>query len=201
MPHSTPAPFSETSPGASRRKVLTTVAWSTPAIAFAAAAPAMAASPANQQFAVEFSNIAGSNGYLEQSFMNLGTTASVGTITLTQPITIRFDVVGLLPEATAVRDFDAITSYGTLTEGSFDVRTQTVPFTWTIPAGTRISPLSSSSNVADVSFNWRDGASSAGRITNKVVVRSISGGRIATPSTLPIDSSVIGDRNGRDGIY
>lgn len=77
-----------------------------------------------------------------------------------------------------------------------------------IPAGTRVTSESRSSRKPQILFTFRDGASStsgAGRITNKVVIRSIAGGRIAEPGSLPLESSVVKDYNQRatspDGIY
>lgn len=186
---------------ASRRTVLKAAAWTTPTIAVAAAAPAMAATPKNQRFAVEFDNASGVNGYLQASYLNVGMIPSVGEIALTQPITIRFDVVGLMPTATNPRDFSASTSFGDLARGSYNRSTQTIPFTWTIPAGTQVNTIGQSARVPDVLFSWRDGAHNGGRITNKIVVRSITGGMIVQPKAPPIDSSVVHDRTGRDGIY
>lgn len=184
-----------------RRTVLQAAAWATPTIAVAAAAPAMAATPENQRFAVEFDNVLGFNGYVQASYLNVGMISSVGETVLSQPITIRFDVVGLMETATNPRDFSASSSFGTLTRGSYNQATQTIPFTWTIPAGQRVNVIGESARVPDVLFSWRDGAHNGGRITNKIVVRSMEGGRIVQPDSPPIDSSVVGDRTGRDGIY
>ncbi len=77
-----------------------------------------------------------------------------------------------------------------------------------ISAGTRVTSESRSSRNPRILFTFRDGAlstSGAGRITNKVVIRSIAGGRIVEPGSLPLESSVVKDYNQRatspDGIY
>lgn len=189
-------------PHTTRRHVLQAAAWATPTIAVAAAAPAMAATPENQRFAVEFANDGGGiNGRVMISYLNLGMIPSIGRTTLTQPITVRFDVVGLMATATATRDFSASSSFGKLTRGSYNQATQTTPFTWTIPAGQSVNTIGLDAGVPDVLFNWRDGTHRGGLITNKIVVRSITGGMIVQPTSPPIDSSVVGDRRGGDGIY
>lgn len=200
MPETSPSPRH-----ASRRTVLKAAAWTTPVVAFAAQAPAVAASPANQIFGILFDGGSNIDGRLGNSYLNFGTTNSVGTITLTQPVVIRFDVVGLLAGSTAVRDFTAGASTGQLSRGAYVASTQTVPFTWTLPVGTVIPPVGPGTSVPDVLFSWRDGGQSGQLLTNKIVVRSISGGRIVSPGTLPLDSTVVKDYNQRapspNGIY
>lgn len=187
-----------------RRTVLKTAAWSAPVIAFAAQAPAIAASPADQVFHLEFLRTLGLDGALGTSYLRLGVPAGTRAVTLTQPVTLRFDVVAILPNATRRRDYDASAALGTLTESSYNNTTRTVSYVWTLPVGTVMNPISQTTGVPDVLFNWRDGLSPEGRITNKIVVRSIAGGRISQPSTMPIDSSVVKDRGtgtSDNGIY
>ena len=91
---------------------------------------------------------------------------------------------------------------------AYDPATRTTRLQWMIPAGTRVTSELRSSRNPQILFTFRDGASrtsAAGRITNTVVIRSIAGGRIVEPGSLPLDPSVVKDYNQRatspDGIY
>lgn len=89
---------------------------------------------------------------------------------------------------------------------AYDPATCTTRLQWMIPAGTRVTSESRSSRNPQILFTFRDGASStsgAGRITNTVAIRSIAGGRIVEPGSLPLDSSAVKDLRGvsPDGIY
>lgn len=89
---------------------------------------------------------------------------------------------------------------------AYDPATRTTRLQWMIPAGTRVTSESRSNRNPQILFTFRDGASrtsAAGRITNTVVIRSIAGGRIVEPGSLPLDPSVVKDLRGvsPDGIY
>ncbi|MFB6574327.1 hypothetical protein [Kocuria palustris] len=89
---------------------------------------------------------------------------------------------------------------------AYDPATCTTRLQWMIPAGTRVTSESRSSRNPQILFTFRNGASStsgAGRITNTVVIRSIAGGCIVEPGSLPLDPSVVEDLRGvsADGIY
>lgn len=91
---------------------------------------------------------------------------------------------------------------------AYDPPTRTTRLQRLIPAGTRVTSESRSSRNPQILFTFRDGASrtsAAGRISNTVVIRSIAGGRIVEPGSLPLDPSVVKDYNQRatspDGIY
>ena len=67
-----------------------------------------------------------------------------------------------------------------------------------------VPPLATGgTSLPDILFSFGDGLSGTKRITNKIVVTSITGG--ATTQTLPLDSSVVKDKNqgavSPDGIY
>lgn len=187
----------------SRRSLIRAAAWSAPVIAVAAPAPAMAASPPNQQFGIVFDGGGGSSGFFNSMYLNLRTIASVGAITLTAPLSLTIDVVGLNKEATDERSFTATTSHGSIERSAYNPSTFTTRLVWTVPAGESVPTDRTGSRNPDILFTFRDGASSNGRITNKVVVRSIAGGRIVEPTAPPIDSSVVRDEGGisSDGIY
>lgn len=192
--------------GLPRRRVLQAAAWSAPVIALAAAAPAQASSPPSSTFAIEFDGGGGANGALNSMYVNLMTLPSVSEITLEAPLTITVDVIGLSERARDERDFTAGSSGNRIQRSSYNPDTHTTRLEWMIPAGTRVTNRSQSSRNPQILLSFRDGASAtpgAERITNKVVVRSITGGRIVAPTSPPLDSSVIKDLRGvsPDGIY
>lgn len=192
----------------SRRRVLHSAAWSAPVVALAAAAPAQAASPPSSTFAIEFDGGGGINGFLNSAYLNLMTLPSVEEITLEAPLTITVDVIGLSKLARDERDFTAGSSGNRIQRAAYNPDTYTTRLQWMIPAGTRVTNRSQSSRNPQILFSFRDGASKtdgADRITNKIVVRSITGGRIVAPGPLPLDSSVVKDvrtdKRSGDGIY
>ncbi|WP_144795279.1 hypothetical protein [Kocuria palustris] len=204
MAQATPAHSPDRS-GASRRTVLTAAAWSTPVIALAAQAPAMALSPASTRLGVVFDGGGGSNGYFNSAYLNLRS-ATGAPLTLAAPVTLTIDVVGLNPKANDERSMTFGSSNGTIGPRTYNRATHTTTFTWTVPAGTVVPTARRNSSNPDILFTFRDGASNtagAGRITNKIVVRSITGGTLVEPSGPPIDSSVVHDESGvsPDGIY
>lgn len=196
----------ESLPVTRRRTLLKAAAWTTPVIVAASAAPAYAASPPNQQFGVVFDGtILGANGYFSTMYLNLRAADSVGEFRSTAPVSVTIDVVGLLPNARNERTFTASSSDGSIQRSPYDASTQTTRLVWTIPSGTLFPAANTSSAVPDILFNFGGGASPDGRITNKVVVRSIACGRIVQPTSTPVDSSVVRDfvqsRPSPDGIY
>lgn len=208
MPHITPAQSPETPSGASRRKVLAAVAWSTPVIAFATAAPAMAASPPDQVFGISFDGGAGGNGAFNTTYVILYS-ARGGTVTLTAPLRITVDIVGLNPAAQDERSSSdtLTTAFGSVTRLPYDPATRTTRLLWDVRVGTAVTAAKQGSDAVSLYIRFLDGSSAtpdAGRITNKIVVTGITGGSITQPNKLPVDSSVIGDvRNtiSPDGIY
>lgn len=188
----------------SRRRLVTAAAWAAPVIAVSSSAPAYAASGA--VFGVNFDGGGGANGFVNSVYLNLGVAQGyLAPFTLRQPLVIIVDVVGLNPDATNERSFTAGSSYGTLQRGNYNPDTRTTTFVWTLPAGERIPGAGTTTNVPDILFSFRDGFTFRGRITNKIVVRGVTGGAITQPTGLPVDSSVVRDINGRaaspDGIY
>lgn len=200
VPMSDPQPL----PTRSRRTVLNAAAWSVPVVMVASPAPAMAATPPEQQFGVVFDGGGGTNGLLNSTYLNLYSTTGK-SITLTQPVTLTVDVVGLTGSGTAERSFSASSSNGTTTRSAYNSTTRTTRLTWTLPVGTVVPTTKVATANPDILFSFGDGGHSGGRITNKIVVRSISGGRITAPSGLPIDSTVVKDYDQKaaspDGIY
>ncbi|WP_369067134.1 hypothetical protein [Kocuria carniphila] len=194
----------ESTPGTRRRTLLKAAAWTTPVIVAASAAPAYAASPPNQQFGVVFDGGSGANGFYNTTYLNLRAAATVGEFRSTAPIYVTVDVIGLNTNATRERSFSAGSSDGSIERSSYDAATRTTRLVWTIPAGTLFPAANTAATVPDIYFIFNDGGLS-NRITNKNVVRSISGGRIVQPTSLPIDSSVVKDFNSGnaspDGIY
>lgn len=195
----------ESTPGTPRRTLLKATAWSAPVIVAASAAPAFAASPPNQQFGVVFDGQGGINGTLNSMYLNLRAADSVGAFRSTAPVYVTIDVVGLLTNATSERSFTASTSTGSIQRSRYNATTRTTRLVWTIPAGTYFPAENITSAVPDILFSFGDGLSTQGRITNKIVVSGISGGRIVQPGSLPVDSSVVKDfvtsRASADGIY
>lgn len=195
----------ESLPVTRRRTLLKAAAWTTPVIVAASAAPAYAASPPNQQFGVVFDGQGGANGYLNTMYLNLGAAETVGAFTSTAPISVTIDVVGLLQNARDERTFTASTSYGSIRRSAYDSATRTTRLVWNIPSGTFFPAANIANNIPDILFSFGGGLSSQGRITNKIVVTSISGGRTVQPGSLPLDSSVVKDfvssRASSDGIY
>lgn len=187
----------------SRRRLARGAAWSVPVVVSAAAVPAVAASPTNPDFAVLFDGGGGANGYLNSTYVNLGVPATNSPITLQATVTVVINVVGLLATATDERTFTAGASIGDISRGKYNSATRTTTITWTIPAGTQIPKIGTGSNVPDVLFSFGGGASGAGRITNKLVVVSVSGGTVVSPQSVPVDSSIVKDVSGvsPDGIY
>lgn len=189
--------------GIDRRRVMTAAAWAAPVIMVGTAAPAFAASP--PPLGVNFDGQGGANGWLNTMYFNLGVASGYpAPYTLTQPLVITLDVVGLLAGAPE-RSFSATSSDGSIQRSAYNATTRTTTITWTVPSGSTLPVEGTSTANRDILFTFNDGWSSAGRITNKVVVRSITGGVITRPSSLPIDSSVVRDINqsraSADGIY
>lgn len=189
-----------------RRRLLKGVTWAAPTVVAATAAPAYAASQNDIAFGVLFDGGGGSNGFQNSMYLNFGVVSGgAAPFTLKEPIVLTIDVVGLNPNTTAERSFSAGTSYGTVSRAPYSTTTRTTTITWTLPAGMTIPALSTASNVPDALFSFRDGLAGTQRISNKVVVRSISGARLTQPSSVPVDSSVVKDvdRNAvsPDGIY
>lgn len=195
----------ESLPVTRRRTLLKAAAWTTPVIVAASAAPAYAASPPNQQFGVVFDGGGGANGALNSVYLNLRAATTVGEFRSTEPVYVTIDVVGLLTNAQDERSFSAGSSDGSIQRSPYDPATRTTRLVWRIPAGTLFPASNTGVAVPDILFSFRDGLSLRGRITNKIVVRSISGGRIVQPTSLPVDSSVVKDQNSSavspDGIY
>lgn len=190
----------------SRRSVGKGVAWALPAVMIGAPAPAMAASQPSTKFAVAFDGGSGANGFLQSVYLNFGLApGEQAPFTLTSPVTVHFNVVGLLAGTTDQRDFSASTSDGTLSRGTYDATTKSTPFTWIIPAGFSITTIGTDSSLPDVLFSFRDGLTGAGRLTDKIVVTSVTGANVTSPSAPPVDSSVVKDYNksgvSPDGIY
>ncbi|MCT1366509.1 hypothetical protein [uncultured Kocuria sp.] len=189
----------------SRRDIAKGAAWSAPLVAATAAIPAYAASPTNPDLAVLFDGGGGSDGYFNSAYLNLGVPASDTPITTQAPITMVIDVVGLNPNATDERSMTFGSSFGSVSRSSYNSSTFTTTITWTIPENTQLPVAKRGSGAVNVLFTFRDGASSKGRITNKIIIRSVSGGTIVSPQTVPIDSSVVRDANqgavSPNGIY
>lgn len=190
----------------SRRTALQAVAWGVPTIAVAGQAPAMAVSPNSQRVGILFDGGGGSNGWVNTVYVNL--MAPDGqAYTTTAPMTFIIDVVGLNEKAQDERSFDLNARQGTSVQrGSYNPATRTTRLTWTVPAGSRVTPEQLGGAKTNLAIEFLDGASStrgAGRITNKVVVRSVTGGVIVSPTSPPIDSSIVRDVRGisPDGIY
>jgi len=199
----------------SRRRFITTTAWTVPALVVVTATPALAMSA--RGISVLFNQpVAGSDGYLQQSYLNLGMQPGTSAYTLPASMTVYFQVVGLNTRTVDERSFTASSSDGTVRKLAYDPTIRTTRFSWVIPAGTRIPSLSTTnpgdSAYPDVAFYWRDGLTSNGRITSKVVVTGISGptsslpltgygNRQAGPASAPIDSAVVGDLSTGNGIY
>lgn len=190
--------------GVDRRRLMTAAAWVAPVIMVGTAAPAFAAS--TPPLGVNFDGGSGANGLYNTMYFNLGVASGCpAPYTLTQDLVITLDVVGLLTDATRERSFTATSSDGRVQRSSYNATTRTTTITWTVPAGSVLPVEGNATTNRDLLFVFQDGLSTAGRITNKVVVRSITGGVIASPSSVPIDSSVVGDYNqsrvSPDGIY
>lgn len=191
-----------------RRKFAKGAAWSAPAIIATAAVPAYAASPTNPNLGVLFDGGGGANGAYNTVTVNLGlaTSSTTSTLTLQTPIVVTFNIVGLLPAATDERSFYAVTSFGSKTRSSYNVATHTTTMVWTIPTGTVTPKLARGSDVPNILFTFNDGDSSTtdGRITNKIVITSVTGGTIVQPNAVPVDSSIVKDYApgvSPDGIY
>lgn len=171
-------------------------------VALAAQAPAMAASPPNQQFGVVFDGGGGANGYLNSAYLNLRSTTG-SPVTLTAPVTLTIDVAGLNPTNSRERSFTAGSSNGSISR-TYDSSTRITTILWTLPVGTVVPTTYANGANPDILFTFNDGGLS-NRITNKIVVRAIAGGRITQLKALPIDSSVVKDYDkgavSPDGIY
>lgn len=190
--------------GVDRRRVVTAAAWATPVILVGSAAPAFAASP--PQLGVNFDGGGGVNGLVNSVYLNLGVATGISApVTLSQPVVVTIDVVGLNTQATSERSFSASSSYGSVQRNTYNSTTRTTTIVWTIPAGESLPTVGTSTNVPDLLFSFRDGGIGSRQITNKIVVRSVTGGFITQPSAPPVDSSVVRDVNqsaiSPDGIY
>lgn len=193
----------------SRRTVLRAAAWATPAIAIATAAPAMAVSP--EQVQVLFDGGGGSNSYFNTAYVNLLPPGGVGspTITTTHTLVFTIDIIGLNTLANDERSMGFAAHRGsTFQRAAYNATTRTTRIIWTVPAGSTINGTARGAEKTNLEITFRDGASStsgAGRITNKIVVRSVTGGTVVGPNQLPADSSVIKDYYrgavSPDGIY
>lgn len=184
----------------SRRAVLGATGWSAPAVLATAIIPAYAASGA---FGFTFDGGGGANGFLNSTYLNFGTTDG-STRTLATEVIITVNVVGLNTLATRERSFIAGSSDGAISRQAYNSATRTTTITWIIPKGTVVRPLATGgTSLPDILFSFGDGLSSGRRITNKIVVTSISNATLSQP--LPVDSSVVKDRNQNalspDGIY
>lgn len=190
---------SSTRPGASRRALLRGASWSVPTAAVAAVAPAYEASQPDVTFGVLFDGGGGANGYLTSTYLDLGVAIGPKPFTLTAPLVLTIDVVGLNPNTTTQRSFTPSSSDGTIGTRAYNTATRTTTFAWTIPAGTVVPATGTATANPDILFSFGDGLSGSERITNKIVATSISGGRM---NGLPIDSSVAKDVSGvsPDGI-
>lgn len=201
----------------SRRHLLRGASWAAPALAVSVAAPAVAASPHDVAYGINFDGGGGANGWFNSMYLNLGTVTGTSPVTLTSPLTVTIDVIGLNSAAREERSMTFGSSHGAVTKQPYNPDTRTTTVTWTIPAGARVPVNGTDPANPDLLFTFRDGASKDGRITNKVVIRSITGGRLtevlhkdgsmigSVPANLPIDSSVVKDYDRRavspDGIY
>lgn len=195
-------------PVRSRRTVLNAAAWSVPVIAAATAAPALAVSPAH--LGIVFDGGGGTNGLLNSVYLNLYSTSGEEVV-LSTAITLSIEVVGLNPNTSAERSFTPGSSYGTITGRRYNSTTKTTYFTWTLPAGTRFPTDRLSTDTPDILFSFGDGLAGTRRITNKIIVRSLSRANssfavdITSPNALPIDSSIVKDLDQKavspDGIY
>ncbi|WP_143467959.1 hypothetical protein [Kocuria massiliensis] len=140
-------------------------------------------------------------------YVDLGVPAAGTPMTLQAPLVISLNVEGLLTAATDERAFTVSASLGSVSRGAYNVSTRTTTITWTLPAGTNLPKVSTASGVPDILFTFQDGGSktTTGRIKNKIVITSVTGGTIVTPSSTPIDSSVVRDVNqgavSPNGIY
>lgn len=184
----------------SRRQTLTAAAWSAPVILASAAVPAYAASGI---FAFNFDGGGGANGYMNSTYLNFGTSDGT-TRTLSTAVVVTLNVVGLNTTVTSERSFTAGSSNGAISRQAYNSTTRITTITWTIPKGTVVPPLATGGTaLPDILFSFGDGLSGTKRITNKIVVTSITGG--ATTQPLPLDSSVVKDKNqgavSPDGIY
>ena len=199
---------SQALPPRSRRTVLGAAAWSVPVIAVAAAAPAMAVSPVN--IGLVFDGGGGTNGLLNSTYLNVYSTSGQEVV-LPSAITLSVAVVGLNPNTTVERSFSIGSSGQTLSARTYDPATRTTTFTWTIAAGTRLTTDPVAPANPDILFSFGDGLAGTRRITNKIVVRSLTVANTAhrvvltSPSSLPADSSVMRDYDQKaaspDGIY
>lgn len=201
----------------SRRHLLRGASWAAPALAVSVAAPAVAASPHDIAYGINFDGGGGANGYLNSAYLNLGWATGThpqGTeLTLTEPLVLTIDVIGLNTSTSTERSMSASTSHGSIIRGAYDTGRRTTRFQWTIPAGERVPVNGVAGPNQDVLFSFGGGLAGGQRITNKIVVRSVTGGRItevlstngAVPANLPIDSSVVKDYDRKaaspDGIY
>lgn len=174
-----------------------------PVIVAVAPVPAYAASPTNPDLGVLFDGGGGSNGYLNSVYVDLGVPTTGSPVTLQAPLIITLNVVGLLAGATDERAFTVSASLGSVSRGAYNASTRTTTITWTLPAGTNLPKVSTATGVPDMLFSFQDGASSKGRITNKIVITSTTGGTIVSPGSVPLDSTVVKDVSGvsPDGIY
>lgn len=178
-------------PEVSRRSVTKGAAWSLPVIGVTAAAPALAASVA-PLYDIKFDGGGGSNGFMNSVYINFGTINSTKGA-LPSAVVVSFNIVGLNASASNYqRSFTVGTSTGTMVRSAYNSTTRTTSFVWTIPAGTKYDSMTNGAIDALVSFG--DGlAPNLQRITNKIVVTSVSGVVIA--SGMPLDSTVVGDMN------
>lgn len=186
-----------------RRQTLVGAAWSAPIVLASATVPAYAASNEGP-YGFNFDGGGGTNGLLNSVYLNFGTTNG-STQTLAKPVVVTVNVVGLNVNRSAERSFSAGSSDGTIGTRSYNSTTRITTFTWTIPAGKVIPPLTPLSNaLPDILFSFGDGLSNGQYITNKIMVMSVTGvNRLSQP--LPIDSSVVKDYDKNavspDGIY
>lgn len=188
-----------------RRRLGKATMWTLPTIVAAGAVPAYAATPDSPTFGFQFDGGTFANGIPKLVFLNFGVApGAAAPYTSASTITVTFDVVGLnMTDGAPERSMTITSSHGDITRGSYDSATRTTTFTWAIPAGTNFPTVSTSLGVPDVSLAFGDGFSFRGRVTNKIVVTSVSGAIVSSPGPLPLDSTIVKDLSGPsgDGIY
>lgn len=188
-----------------RRRLGKAAMWSVPTIAAAGFVPAYAATPDSPTFGIQFDGGTWPNGAAKLAYLNFGVAPGApAPYTSASTITVTFDIVGLNLTSGAPERFMVITSsHGDITRSPYDSATRTTTISWAIPAGTEFPTVSTSLRVPDVSLAFGEGASLKGRVTNKIVVRSVFGAVVSSPGPLPLDSTIVKDLSGPsdDGIY
>lgn len=159
----------------SRRRFITATAWTAPALVVVTATPTLAMS--TRGFSVLFNQaLAGSDGFVQQSYLNLGMQPGTSAFTLPASMTVYFQVVGLNTRTVDERSFTASSSDGTVTKLAYDPTTRTTRFSWVIPAGTRIPSLSTSNPGTPLTPMSRSTGATDSRRTAASPTRSSSPG-------------------------